>query len=523
MRNASMVSFMLLFAGIGTGQIANPISARDMSPSEKGLAALLDRVSGLPAEYKADLGFAIIDANPNALSPARKRDLLDDIFTSAANAHYPNMVSDAARQADSLSHQTVLTLARNRSDALDIQTRAIEHALPSTPQFAKHLFEELSLGGVRASCKDATVENVSAFYVTAKRIIQDKRIKTVFKQDKAQFLQSLASNMRVPAQIAPLATLITQVSVSPVQLEQIEGIFVSSFGTITASDREMTAAVERSNLTNAIKALSDKLTQSGISSVPLLAAFRGFLLRGLTQEICADHSLDRAEMAKQFNDLLPSASPESSDVSPLSATHLTAKSTGASAFEETVPPLNEQLLPQLRRIGAAYRARIAEEYRLGHAGTIESEPSDVEAVVQYAISLEPGDKCPVCDFYSKGTLFMILLDILPAGAQLERAINAEVDYLSSNPVQKDNPPAWLAIFNELINASRKPNDEAKAALAAEAKKGAAMTLWGTPSPEAIVIRKSLRRLSDPVIAAYMSADDQLHLPYLTIMQQAQAK
>jgi hypothetical protein len=523
MRAVRVFLFMLLCATIGYGQIARSTQARDKSASGKNLNLLLDRISGLPAEYKADLGFAIIDADPSSLSPPRKRVLLDDIFHSAASAHYPYMMTEAAGypHKDTLSHITRNMLGMLKLDALDIQTRAIDRALPSTPQFANHLFEELNLGEVRGSCKDANVEDVSAFYTTAKQIIDDKRIKTVFKQDKEFYPENLASNMRVPAQIAPLANLITQMSLSPVQLGQVESAFVSSLSAITASDREMTAAEEEGNLTNAIKSLSARLTKSGISSEPLLAAYRGFLLRGLTQERCADHSLDRNEMGRRFNALLPSKTPESSDMSPLSEAQLNPKSTGDAAPFEFIP-FNEQLLPQLRRIGTAYKARFAEEYRLGQPGTIKPEPSDVEDVVKYAISHEPsGGECPICDFDAKGALFMMLVDILPEGQQLERAITAEVDYLSFNAMQKDDPIEWLAILKQLINVSRKPKDEAKAALTAEAKKG--MTPLWLPSPEAGVIRDALRRSSDPIIAAYMSADDVLHLPYQTLMQQTQAK
>jgi hypothetical protein len=515
--------FMLLFKTLGMGQIVRSMQAGDKSPSQTSLDELLDRISGLPAEYKADLGFAIIDAGPRSLSPKRKRALLDDISHSAASAHYPYMVVEAAGHAhsDTLSHVTRNMLAMLKLDTLDIQTRAIERALPSSPQFASHLFEELNLGEVRAFCKDAMVEDVSVFYVTAAKIIEDKRIKTVFKHDKVLYLQSLASNLRVPAQIAPLANLMIQVPLSPEQLGQVEMAFVSSLSTITASDREMTAAEEGEDLSHVIGSLSAKLTQSGISSQPLLAAYRGFLLRGLTPERCADHSLDRTEMAQHFDALLPDKPPDSSDMSPLSRSQLNPESTGDAASYQIVP-FNEQMMAKMQRIMAAHQARVTGEYRSGQPGTIEPEPSDVEDVVKYAISLEPsGAECPVCDFHAKGHILMMLIDILPAGQELERAISAEVDYMSLNVMQNDDPIAWLALFKHLLNDGRKPQEEATAALAAEAKKG--MLPWGLPNPEAGVIRKSLRSSSDPIIVAYMSADDLLHLPYLTIMQQAHAK
>lgn len=508
--------FMPLCASIGMGQIAGPARAPDKSPTEKSMTALLDRVSSLPVEYKADLTFAIIDANPSSLSSARKRALLDDVFHSAASAHYAYYMMDTAHHhqgtAPSVSHLMGNALFTLHSDTLEIQTRAIERALPLAPQFAAHLFEELNLGEVRASCKDPAVVDLSAFYTTAAKIIEDKRIKTVFKQDKAIYLQNLASSMRVPAQISPLANLITHASLSSEQLGQVEMAFVSSLSTITASDREMSAAEKWDHsLTNTIESLSAKLTQSGISSEPLIVVYRGFLVRSLTPERCADNSLDRAEMAKSFSTLLPSKAPETSDMSPLSGTQLNPKSTGDTASDEIVP-FNEQLAPQLTRIASAHQARIAEGYRLGQPPTVEPEDSDIEDVVKYISSLEPGDaECSVCDFGSKNSLLMHTIELLPAGHQLERLINAEVDYMSFNAMQKDNPTAWLFYFKLFVNISRKTTDKDTVALTAQAKNG--QQPWWLPSPEASVIRNSLRKSSDPIIATYMSTEDLLHPPY----------
>jgi hypothetical protein len=520
-RSTSIVLFLLLWSCIGIGQVLE--HARDKGPSEKRLDALLDRVSGLPAEYKADLSFSIIDANPSSLSPARRRAALNDVFHSAGSAHYPYRATEAAGHlhADTLSHVTSNMLSMLKLDTLDIRTRSVERALLSSPQFAAQLFEKVNLPEVRASCKDATVEDISPFYITAKAIIEDTHVKTLFRQGKASYLRTLASNIRVPAQIAPLANLIADAHLSPESLRDAVAVFVVSLGTITASDREMTAAEEGGHLTQAIESVVATLTQSRISSEPLLAAYGDFLRRSLTQERCADYSLDRSELARRFNALLPATTVDSSSVSRLSIDQLSPKAMGDSAPYEIIP-FNEQLMPKLQRIFAAHKARFAEEYRSGQPGTIEPEASDVDEVVRYAISIEPGGvACSVCEFDSKAFLFMSLVDILPAGAQLERAINAESDYLSFNTMQNDDPIAWLALFRHLVNDGRKPTEKVTAALTAEAKKGGIP--WGLPSPEADVIRSRLHGSADPIMAAYMLTDDLLHLPYLTMAQQVAAK
>jgi len=503
-----------LILGTSIGRAQRVMHADDAVPSANSLASLLQRISGLPVEYKADMVFAIIDAAPGMLSPTRRRALLDDVFRSAASAHYAYIVVEATGNAhgDTVTHGTTSMLGRLKVDALDIQTRAIQEALPSTPHFAMTLFEELNLPEVHATCKDPTVEEVSAFYITAAQVIEDKRIRVVRKQHRDLYLQNLASNVRVAAQIPPFATLLTRVSLSSQELRGVVSALVASLSTITASDREMTAAEEGQHLTDAIKSLSTRLTASEISPQPLLAAYRGFLLRSLTEERCSDHSLDRAQMARSFNVLVSGATFQSSSaMSPLSAASLSPKSAGASASYETIP-LNQQVMSKMQRIMAAHQARVAEEYRSGAPGTITPETSDVEDVLRYTTSLgSSGDACYVCSFYEKCTLAMMLKDILPPGDELERAINAEVDYLSFNAMEKDNPVAWLAYFKELINSSRAPEPDATAAVTSEVDKK--RTPWGLPNPEATMIRNTLRKSGDPIIAVYMSADDLLHFPY----------
>lgn len=525
MRAACVFLFILLVGTIGSAQNMRPLRPGGQgSSSGKSVNSVVDRLSGLAPEYKADLGFAILDASPKSLSPSRRRSVIEDVFNSAVGARHPYMLTEAAGHdhADTLLHVTRNMLGRSKTDTLDIQTRAIERALPFMPLVAVRLFDELRFSEVRASCKDAEVEDVSAFYRIATRIIEDARFKSISGQDKSAYVLSLVSNTRIPAQIAPLARMIADIHLPSAQLNSIADAFVVSLNGIAASDREMTAAEEGSDLTAAVGSLNTRLANSGIPTLRLVTAYREFLVRGLTAEACADHTLDRAEMASRFNALVPEG-PKESNVLFLSGHTLTPEKTGATAPFELVP-FDRQIMSKVHRIQTAHGARVVEEYRTGNAGTIEPDPSDVEDVVRYATTPEPKDsKCPVCDFYARAHLLFMLVDILPPGHELERAIDAEVDYLSFNSTETDDPVAWLMTFKSLLNISRNAGDEAKRILANETKKGPEMVPWGMPSVEADLIRNSLRTSSDPVIVAYTLADDALQMPYLTPDQLVQVK
>lgn len=505
-----LVLQLLVLAAAGLAQESAPGRTVNSTPEQKRLGVLLDRVSSLPPEYKADLGFTILDSAAAALSAAQRQSLLDDIFHSAARSHYPYGLTQAAAQVH--SDMVASLIGNSQLDTLEIQTRVIERTLPVQPQLAGQLFEEIKLKEDRASCAEANVEDVSPFYRTAAKIIEDRRIAAVFGQDKQSYLSSLVASMKIPAEIAPTAELIAGASLTADQLGQIEGIFDAALNQITASDREMAAAEEDGNLTHAIDRLSSKFAQSGVYSGRLLAAYRSFLVRSLTTEGCSDYSLDRAAIARGFNALVPSSLAASPDLALLSAAQLEPQSKGVSAARQTVPN-NEPVMTKLYRIAAAQAKASTEVYRNGQPSAIVPESSDVDDVIQYVVSLQPAaDECPVCDFEAKGAMLTVLIQLLPPGSELEKVVYADLDYLSLNDMQKDNPVAWLHLLKKLINAGRKMNDETKNALIARARKDT-LTPLDIPSPAAPEIRELLRRSSDPIISTYTLADDLLHLPY----------
>jgi hypothetical protein len=425
MPKLSLVSLLfLLCATVGLAQESAPNPIANTTPHQIKLEDLLDRVSSLPPEYKADLGFTILDAARPSLSPAQQRSLLDDIFHSAARSHYPYGVTEASSQ---MHNDLVGGMLRNsKLDVLEIQARSVEFALPLSPQFAERLFEEMKLKEDRVSCTDANVEDVSVLYTVAAKIIADPRIKTVFDEDKESYLPSLVSNTRIPAEIAPLADLISTVPLTPDQLGQIESVFDSALNRITASDREMTAAEEDGNLTQAINRLSSKFAQAGVYRGRLFAAYRSFLLRSLTPESCSDYSLDRNVIARSFNALLPDSLKSSPDLAPLTAALLKSESKGTFAPQLSAF-INPQIMTRLYRIAAAQAAGSTEVYRNGQPSTIVPEASDVDDVITYAVSRQPAaDECPVCDFEAKAGLLTALVQLLPPGSELEKAVYAEV-------------------------------------------------------------------------------------------------
>jgi hypothetical protein len=87
----------LLCTAIGIAQESGTHPTVGSTPTQKRFGDLLDRVSSLPPEYKADLGFTIFDAAAKSLSPAQQQSLLDDIFHSAMKSRHPYGLTGASK------------------------------------------------------------------------------------------------------------------------------------------------------------------------------------------------------------------------------------------------------------------------------------------------------------------------------------------------------------------------------------------------------------------------------------------
>ncbi|MGA9061227.1 MAG: hypothetical protein WB341_06110 [Terracidiphilus sp.] len=130
LKSILVLQLFLICATVGSAQQPAPDPTVESTPEQKEFDVLLDRVSSFPPEYKADLGFTILDAPAASLSPAQRRSLLDDIFHSAVRSHYPYGLTQASAQIIQ-SDLVAGLLSNSKLDTLEIQTRVIERALPS--------------------------------------------------------------------------------------------------------------------------------------------------------------------------------------------------------------------------------------------------------------------------------------------------------------------------------------------------------------------------------------------------------
>jgi hypothetical protein len=493
------------------------VNAQDHTAEHKiEVRNLATSISTLPAEYKADLTFQLLDSDAGTLTEKEKRALLEDVFDSASNARFPFPIVDAARHRMGLSQVVEIQLKLGGLDTLDIQTNVVRRLLPTAPRAALRLFEQITFTlDHEPACADARVANVDAYYKTLGMLLEDKRVLAGRdNMSSAAALLSVAPAMASPVQLAPMARLLTTASLNAGDFESATAGFVAAVSKMKATDREMTAIESDGQLSDAIAALGRKMTDAGLAEAGLLAAYRSFLVRSLSSGYCEDHTLDRQQLAKRFRStFLQEKRAGNEGVKALSAEELKGEHPEGSAVDEQVIPVNTNLSPQLNRIADVYAANQSLWRRTGNVGATEPESSDVEDVLRFIVAPATGESdCAVCEFEGKETLFIALVSNLPRGRLLQRTIHQDIEYvLANSPIEDKDPSCWLKVIKNLINISRVASQDDNAKIREVMKTGLTPIL--IPNADGPAIKAALLQSNDRIISAYMQAESVLKPQY----------
>lgn len=123
------------------------------------------------------------------------------------------------------------------------------------------------------------------------------------QQDSAAILENHLRQITSPVPLAPLADRLVQAELDRGHFIWLTSILAESLHEITATDRELTAVEADAALGRAIGRLTARHGELGQPVLPLLQAYRGFLLRSAREERCADKSIDGRKLADSFHQL----------------------------------------------------------------------------------------------------------------------------------------------------------------------------------------------------------------------------
>jgi hypothetical protein len=460
--------------------------AAAISPSE--LESLVAAARALPAEFAADA--LIRTSATETLERSRRVELLEEAFRRAGQAEqrYPMRAAVAG-----LPGPVAILNKVNRQDldGLSLEARAVAAMLPLEAAKARKLF--LSIPAPRLAprkCEDYTVYDLDGYYrvlAEAARSFSEAEKQT---GETARFLRPYSA-VTAAAQVGPMALVLTESGLNDADFASLLTAYAAALGKVQGDDRSFAASYMAGP---AIEALAAECKRRKISPLPLLEAYRLYLVVNLSGARCADDDRVQGSMsmvsgvqavsARQamdvagfFNQTLrmdplqPIQEGEStpSRMEGAVAGVRTCVDEGCTAISGQLRGLilttNGALVPQGDRTSKDWRNR--------HRDLLEK---------MAAWKAGPGTGA-AGHFREKTLLYSDLLSVSPPGEAQDAVMRAELDYLIKSRSEAANRIEWFLPLNQLL---------ARVAL--------------DPTGFA-ALRAEMQKSADPVVALYARLDE----------------
>ena len=249
--------------------------------------AVINTARAAPGEFAADAMIRI--AALDSVDKDRKIGLLTEAFQRASEAQEPyRRRSGITRVQGSAGY---FNRAYDQDlDQLTLRLRIVEALLPLDKEKSRDLFLQIPpIQLPKLSCSDFLVYDVDRYYAVLGRIAKESfPAKLVEKGEPFRLMLQQAGSISAPAQVIPMANAVLQSSSKDGDLQALVSAYAGALGKISGDDRSFTFA--RSTGT-AILALVDELKGRKLSPLPLLEAYRLYLVSNLSATRCADDEL----------------------------------------------------------------------------------------------------------------------------------------------------------------------------------------------------------------------------------------
>ena len=320
--------------------------------------------------------------------------------------------------------------------------------LPSTP---------------RLKCDDFLIYDVARFYDTLGSIArQSFTAQEVRPATHSGCSQRFAGAIASPVQVAPVARMLAAASVKDADFRALANSFAEALGKISGDDRSFVFSLTAGKQ---ILALVEELKRRQLSPLPLIEAYRLYLINNLSAARCAD---DEAMMGN------PSSfgffAGQAIDQEARNAVGSSIKALRMAPLqpiqeEESTPSRLEGVAAGLRTCEDAECRAIAEQYRglvFGENGTPytpeqkrapawRGKVRDMLAALSRWQESAAGARPTAADhFRMKSAAYSDLLNLVFDGPDRELVLRSMLDYLKQNRFQQESRMEWFLPVNALI-------------------------------------------------------------------------
>jgi hypothetical protein len=426
-----------------------------------GIDALLDAARAAPAEFAADATIRI--AALDQLEKARRIELLDEAFRRASGAQQPYKRHATFLRAGPSSY---LNRAYGQDlDILSLRLRAIDALLPLDAQKARDLFVQIPPPRTpRLQCGDFLIYDVGRFYDTLGSIAgQSFTAQEVQAGEPFRLLQRFTGAITSPVEVAPVARMLAAAAnVKDTDFRALVDSFAGALGKISGDDRSFAFSITAGKQ---ILALVEESKRRQSSPLPLLEAYRLYLVNNLSAARCADDDSMLGNAASFGFVSGQAVDQEAQNAVAFFNQNLRMAPLQPIQEQETTPSRLEGVATGLRACEDAGCRAIAGQYRglvFGENGSPytpgqKETPAWRGKVRDFLAALSRWQESaseeapPAADhFRMKAGSYGDLLNLVLNGPDREVVLRAMLDYLKQNRFQRENRMEWFLPVNALI-------------------------------------------------------------------------
>lgn len=376
--------------------------------------SVVDLSHAAPPEFGADALLRLVESGKIA-DLDNRRDLVEQAFSLAASAtyplrkrHLPGTTLDS--RAGSLSQAYGMKL-----DALSLQSRAVLDMVPIDPAEARKLILEIPPPVFEPlSCDDALFYDVSDFYLALTAVVNSSfSAQERAKEEHVNFLLGYVGQVTSPAQLIPLARTIQGAGVTNEQREVLWARFNALLPNIQSDDRSFSAVLAEP------------------------AAGMDFILAAVRQHSAGCKSDAPAAQANGA----------------IQANKAAASTPKVEAYWQSAEA--QRMMDDGKKLRFGDGGRVLTEAE-------RSTPEWQQRLTDYLSALaawSPDSEKSEADYYNeKCTVYIALVELIPAGPQRDKMLEAFIDFISNSPLQQQSPVEWYNQANFMLERVRGSRD-----------------------------------------------------------------
>ena len=454
-------------------------AAAALSPAEA--ESLAGAARNLPPEFAADALIRL--AGVDTLSGEQRAGLLEQAFRQAGRAEQPYRRRSGGGSAPEPAG--FLNKANQQGlDSLDLELRAVEAMLPLDAVRARQLFQSIPPVKIpHVGCEEWMVYDLDSFYRVLGSAAASFRGAEKDASAVARFVKPYAA-VTSAVEIGPMAALLASSGWSDADFSAVLSAFAAALPKVEGDDRSFTASYSAALQ---IERLVKECKRRNVSPLPLIEAYRVYLVVGLSAARCADDdAMGGGGMVASSLGTLQQVT----DVAAFFNEHLRADPLQAIGEGESTPAQIGGTADAAPRCDSEACRDIADRYRhlIFGAQNLPVEAADratpdwqkrLRELLASAAAWKPASRAEAARAYrDKTALYSGLLNVAPAGESRDAVLRAELEWIAAGHAAAASRMEWFLPLNALL--ARTALDPAG---------------FGS-------FRAELRKSSDPVIALY---------------------